>query len=207
MFTDRADAAYQLLAELQTFQNKPNTVVISLPRGGVVTGAVIAKELHLPMDVALVKKIGHPSNQEYAIGAASLQDRILTRNDIDPEYIESETKKIRNLLWKRHEMYYDHRNPVDLKDKTVILVDDGIATGDTMLASIELIKSQKPRMIIVATPVASIDAYNKISTKVDKIICLETPTYFNYLGMYYREFGEVTDKEVINILHYFPNTN
>lgn len=202
MFQDRTEAGIQL-AEKLTFYKDQDVVVLAIPRGGLPLGAIVAKTLNAPLDVALIKKIGHPYNKEYAIGAVSLESVITSDTvNIPKSYIEEETKSIRRLLAKRYEQYYKKGKPHDLKDKVVIVVDDGIATGNTLLATVELVYKQKPRSIVVAIPVAPPSSLNKLedSPFVNEVICLETPFNFMAVGQFYEEFDAVSDEEAIQIL-------
>jgi len=202
MFKDRIDAGTQLAKKLFEFK-KENVVVLAIPRGGLPLGAIIAKALNAPLDVALTKKIGHPFNKEYAIGAVSLENIIL--NDavgVTKGYIEEETARLRIKLNERHNQYYKKNVPQNLKDKTVIIVDDGIATGNTILVTIDLVKMQKPNKIVVAIPVAPPSTVRKLDdyAEVDEVICLETPYNFHAVGQFYEEFFQVSDQEAINLL-------
>ena len=202
MFKNRIDAAKQLTGKLAPFKGE-DLVIIAIPRGGLPLGSVVASALSAPLDVALTKKIGHPAHKEYAIGAVSLENRFLTDTfGISENYIEEETKRIRELLSKRHEQYYKNSSPQDLTDKTVIIVDDGIATGNTILATIELVHKARPKKIIVAIPVAPPSAIRNLqsSTLIDEVVCLETPSDFQAVGQYYQDFSPVSDKEAIEIL-------
>lgn len=202
MFQDRTEAGIQL-AEKLTFYKDQDVVVLAIPRGGLPLGSIVAKTLNAPLDVALIKKIGHPYNKEYAIGAVSLESVITSDTvNIPKSYIEEETKSIRRLLAKRYEQYYKKGKPHDLKDKVVIVVDDGIATGNTLLATVELVYKQKPRSIVVAIPVAPPSSLNKLedSPFVNEVICLETPYNFMAVGQFYEEFDAVSDEEAIQIL-------
>lgn len=202
MFNDRVDAGTQLSKKLLSYKDK-DVVVVAIPRGGLPLGAVVAKTLKAPLDVALIKKIGHPFNKEYAIGAVSLQSQIIgDRVHISEDYIKTEIKRLRKVLQKRHDQYYKRGKPRDLKDKVVIIVDDGIATGNTVLATIELIADQAPSAIVLAIPVAPPDAVRKLkrSPLINKVICLLTPYYFRAVGHFYKDFSEVTDKMAIQLL-------
>ena len=202
MFQDRTDAGMQL-AEKLTFYKDQDVVVLAIPRGGLPLGAIVAKALNAPLDVALIKKIGHPYNKEYAIGAVSLESVITSDTlNISKSYIEEETSRIRELLSKRYQEYYKKGKPHDLKDKVVIIVDDGIATGNTLLATVELVYKQKPRSIVIAIPVAPPSSINKLenSSYVNEVICLETPHNFMAVGQFYEEFDAVSDEEAIQIL-------
>ncbi len=202
MFKDRTEAGMLLAEKLLYFNNK-NVAVLAIPRGGLPLGAIVAKALNAPLDVALTKKIGHPYNKEYAIGAVSLDSRILsTAIEASEAYIEEETKKIREVLARRRDQYYKNSQPQDVKDKIVIVVDDGIATGNTILATIELVHKMKPAQIVVAIPVAPTSAIKKLNNSpyVNEVICLQTPYNFRAVGQFYDEFDTVTDEKAIRIL-------
>lgn len=202
MFKDRIDAGLQLADKLKGYRNK-DIVVLAIPRGGLPLGSIIAKSLAAPLDVALSKKIGHPYNKEYAIGAVSMGHLILSdATEVEKEYIEKETAKIRAKLKKRHDQYYKNRTPESLKDKVVIIVDDGIATGNTILVTAELIHDQKPKKTIVAIPVAPKSSIPKLETSpfIDEVICLFAPFNFHAVGQFYQNFHQVSDAEAIAIL-------
>jgi len=204
MFTNREEAGNLVAEKLLQYKAHKEAVVVTIPRGGVVTGNAIAKKLALPLEIVLSKKIGHPFNKEYAIGAVTLKNSILSDAalEVSQVYIHDETEQIRKLLKQRLELYYGDRKPMEFKDKIVILVDDGIATGNTMISCIQLIHMQKPLKIIVALPVAPPSAFKKIKEmeEVDEAICLSTPVNFQAVGQFYEEFNQVDDKEVIELL-------
>jgi putative phosphoribosyl transferase len=200
IFENRYDAAMQLIPLLKKYEQE-NTVVLAIPRGAVPMGYYIAKELNLPLDILLSKKIGHPGNPELAIGSVSLKGRIIDpRFALDQDYIQHETVKIRAMLKERHKKFMGNRPSIELNNKTVIIVDDGIATGNTMLASIDLIRHHAPKKIVVATPVASQEAALAIKQKADDFICLHVPEDFVAVGQFYDYFTQVTDEEVIFFL-------
>ncbi|PRX54638.1 phosphoribosyltransferase [Flagellimonas meridianipacifica] len=202
MFDNRIDAGRQLAYALDNFKNE-DVVVLAIPRGGVPLGNMVAKALNAPLDVALTKKIGHPSNKEYAIGAVSLEDVVITNADgVTRTYIDSEIKRIREKLEKRHNQYYKTKSPENLNNKTVLIVDDGIATGNTIMITIKLVKKQNPKKVIVAVPVASKSALSRLrsSQDIDEVICLMAPTYFRGVGQFYEEFNQVSDEEAIQLL-------
>ncbi|PWL40387.1 phosphoribosyltransferase [Flagellimonas aquimarina] len=202
MFEDRTDAGIQLSQALIQFK-KEDVVVLAIPRGGLPLGSIVAKKLQAPLDVVLTKKIGHPYHREYAIGAVSLENMILSNAvGVTKNYIEEEAQRIRQKLRKRQNQYYKNRMPENLKNKIVIIVDDGIATGNTILVTAELVKKQQPKKIVIAVPVASKSAIKKIksSGNVDEVICLQTPFNFKAVGQFYLEFHQVSDKEAIQLL-------
>ena len=202
MFTDRKEAGDQLADKLLGYKGQ-DVVVMAIPRGGLPLGEIIAKTLEAPLEVALSKKIGHPFNKEYAIGAVSLQSRVLSDNiDVENNYIEEETIRIRKKLEKHHNMFYTNREPSSLEGRTVIIVDDGIATGNTILATVELVGHQNPKAIIVAIPVAPSSAIRKLKhhPNVDEVVCLEVPYDFRAVGQYYQHFPQVSDTKAIKMM-------
>ena len=161
-------------------------------------GYTIAKELNLPIEVILTKKIGHPSNQEYAIGAASLTDYfIIPHKEVSAQYVEQEVKKIRTRLKEMYRKFVGDKVPTNLKDKTVIVADDGIATGNTILSTINLLHKSKPKKIILAIPVAAESAIQTLSKEANEIVVLMIPKEFYGVGAFYENFDEVSDDDVI----------
>lgn len=203
LFKDRTQAGYELASLLKDFKGT-ETVVLAIPRGGVPLGAIVAKTLELPLDIVLVKKIGHPTNKEYAIGAVSKNQRVLGENafSVDKTYIENETKRIRKMLGKREKMFHRKKKALSVKGKKVILIDDGIATGNTMLATIQLIRQEQCSEIILAIPVAPASSINMLSESnlIDKIVCPYQPVHFFGIGQFYEDFGQISDDEAIKIL-------
>ena len=204
MFTNRKQAGNLLAKELKQYHNKTGVVVVAIPRGGVPVGFEISQALNLPLEIVLSKKIGHPFNKEYAIGAVTLKSSVLSEaaEEVSHEYIEDETGRIRDLLQQRYDWYYGGKTPLELTNKTVIIVDDGIATGNTLLSSIQLIEQEEPKEIVIALPVAPPSALNKIRElrSVTKIICILETRNFHAVGQFYEQFDQVTDEEVITLL-------
>ena len=204
MFKDRTDAGLLLVKKLSNYHNNKDAVVVTIPRGGIPLGYVISKGLHLPLELVLSKKIGHPLHKEFAIGAVTLTDRILSdaANDISRMYIEEETSRIRTILKERQDGYYDTRKPISFKNKIVIVVDDGVATGNTLMSSIKLIEKQKPSQIIVALPVGPPSVIEKIKNipYVNDTICLLVPENFRAVGQFYKNFDPIKDNEVVTLL-------
>ncbi|MCG2459986.1 phosphoribosyltransferase [Flavobacteriaceae bacterium F89] len=202
MFEDRIDAGTQLVKKLKRFKDD-DAVVLAIPRGGLPIGAIVAKALNALLDVVLTKKIGHPSNKEYGIGAVSVEDIILTNTKgITQGYIEKEIVEIRKKLKEGHEQYYRNRTPQKVKGKTVIVVDDGIATGNTLLATVALIHKQRPKKIVVAVPVAPNSVISKFKSepKINEVICIKAPHNFQAVGQFYKNFEQVSDSEAIALL-------
>ena len=199
-FKNRAKAG-QLLAEKLKKYNNSNTIVLAIPRGGVAIGYEVAKELHLPLDIILSKKIGHPINKEYAIGAVSMDNTILDEHpEISPEYIQAEIKKLRNSLREKYEMYSGNQQPIEIKHKNVIVVDDGIATGNTLLACLGMLRKKNPAKIIVAVPVLPSNTVLLFQKNADELVYLVASKYFRSIGEFYEQFDQVEDQEAIEML-------
>jgi len=200
MFHDRTHAAFLLASELKRFHGK-DAIILAIPRGGVPIGYTIAHQLLLPLDVVLVKKIGHPGNPEYAIGSVSSTELILTDTEgISKEYIQSEIKRLRKVMSEKYDVFMEGRKPAGLKGKIAVLVDDGLATGNTMLACIEHVRKSGPAKIVVAIPVSSVSAHRKVKEAADEVICLYTSADFYAVGQYYENFAEVSDETVAQLL-------
>jgi len=203
MYYDRIDAGLILAKELMKYKNDPG-VVLAVPRGGVPIAYYVATQLGFPMDLLLTKKIGHPGNSEYAIGAVSLTDRfVVPHEDVSQEYIDMETEMIRIKLKEMYVKFMGDKDPEPIKDKTVIVIDDGIATGNTLLSTISMLKKSEPAKIIIAVPVASQNAINKLSGLVDEIVCPLIPDTFYGVGGFYKNFDQVSDEEVLMYLNKF----
>lgn len=197
---NREEAALMLADRLEKYQGQKG-VVLAIPRGGVPVAAPIAKRLGMPLEVTVSKKIGHPANPEYAIGAVSLEAvAVDERINVPQEYIQAEVERIQESLRKRYRLFMGKRQPVNLQDRVVIIVDDGIATGKTLLSTINLVKKQHPHKIVVAVPVAPEAAIHQFSALVDEVVCLLVPPFFQAVGQFYQEFTQVSDEEVIGLL-------
>jgi putative phosphoribosyl transferase len=197
---DRMEAGFLLSEKLKKYQDS-NTVVLAIPRGGVPIGHEIAKRLHLPLDIVLSKKIGHPFNKEFAIGAVSLASIIVDEQpDIPKEYIENETIRLRELLLQKYKLYRGNRKPIAVEGKNVIIVDDGIATGNTLMLSIAMLRKKNPAKIIVAVPVLPYDSLKKFEQNTDEFIYLIASKSFRGVGGFYEHFYQVQDDEVMEML-------
>lgn len=208
-FYDRIDAGEQL-AEVIHVEDKQNTVVLALPRGGIPLGLEIAQRHQLPFDMLLSKKIGHPYHSEYAIGAVSEHGEPILNTSVtdllEPEWINSEVKRLRKEMGRRRKTYAQVLTKQEIKDKTVIIVDDGIATGLTMKAAIESVKENGVKAIIVAVPVLPRDTYEDLMKSVDQVVAIDIPGIFlGAVGAYYRDFPQVDDKEVLDMLTSFQS--
>lgn len=202
---NRREAGLRLYETLK-YLGSSDIVVMALPRGGVVVGAEIAKHLGAPLGVVLVRKVGYPYNPEYAIGAIAENEKpVFNYSEIyvlDGHWLTDVEKQARGIIDERRKYYYEDLKRPDVKDKTVILVDDGMATGLTMKAAIGSILSQRPKKIIVSVPVASIESIKLIEDLVDSILMIEDPSNFmGAVSMHYLNFHEVTDEKVKKILH------
>ncbi len=201
MFRDRIEAGLLLAQKLKKYRNDPG-VVLAVPRGGVPVAYAVAKEFGFPLELVLTKKIGHPMNKEYAIGAASLTDHfILPHENVSDEYIEQELKKVRQRLKEMYSRFMGDKEPASLEGKTVIVVDDGIATGNTLLGTVNVLRKSHPRKIIIAVPVAARDALHKLSPVVDEVIAVLIPDQFFGVGAFYEDFEQVNDEEVLFYLN------
>jgi putative phosphoribosyl transferase len=200
MFYDRLEAGHLLAAKLKKYLNEPG-IVLAVPRGGVPVAYVVAEELGFPVEVILTKKIGHPANKEYAIGAASLTGHfIVPHENVTDEYIQQELTNIRTRLTEMHKKFMGDKEPEDLRGKTVILVDDGIATGNTLLGTVNVLRKSGPGRIVIGVPVASRSAVEKLSREVDEVVAVLVPDTFYGVGGFYEHFEQVSDEEVIHYL-------
>ncbi len=206
MFADRKDAALKLAERLKHYKDKQGILVLALPRGGVVTGAEIAAALGAPLDVLIVRKIGFPMQEELAIGGVSetgtvvLNQDIIEEGGVSSKYIDEEVTAQKEEISRRVKLYRDGKPLENLDGGTIILVDDGVATGATMKAAIAALKKEKIRRLVVAVPVSPISTAAELIAAVDEFICLHTPADFFSVGSYYSKFYQVTDDEVMNIL-------
>jgi putative phosphoribosyl transferase len=200
MFNDRQDAGRQLAQKLAKYEDT-DAVVLAVPRGGVSIGYAIAKELGLPMDIVLSKKIGHPLNPEFAIGSVSPETEIIDKYpQVSDEYVQNEIHRIRKTLEEKRALYDGKHPPLSLEGKTAIVVDDGIATGNTLLATIQLLKKRKAAKIVVATPVIPLDRVHIFEKAADEFVYLRADSEFPGVGAFYRDFKQVTDEEVVLML-------
>lgn len=197
MFKDRMHAGKLLAAKLQKYKNDRG-LVLAIPRGGVPVAYEVVRELGCPMEVVLTKKIGHPYNKEYAIGAASLTDYfVIPHQNVSSKYIEQELILIRERLKEMRQKFMGNVPAESVKGKTVIIIDDGMATGNTILGTIRLIRQGEPGKIVVGVPVASKEALQKITNEVDEVVTVLIPEKLSGVGAYYENFNQVSDEEVL----------
>jgi len=205
-YPNRTEAGRLLVAELAHYKSKPDVVVLGLTRGGVPVAAEVASALQAPLDVIVVRKLGVPFQPELAMGAIAgdgtqVLDKDLVRAlGITAKDVEAVTARERAELERRERLYRSGRPPLDLKGRTAILIDDGLATGSTMLAAVAFARRRVAKRIVLAVPVASVEAVDKLREKVDECLCLATPDLFVAVGAWYRNFLPVNDAEVIELL-------
>jgi putative phosphoribosyl transferase len=206
-FRDRSDAGKMLAELLSVYTERKNAVVLALPRGGVPVAYEVAMALRLPLEVFQVRKLGVPGHEELAMGAiGSGGGRYLNRDVIDALRIEESTiEKValreRLELDRREKLYRDSRPLPDLQEKTIILVDDGIATGASVLAAVETLRSEGVAHVIVAVPVAPMDTVDRLRLTADEVVCLQMPEPFYSVGTWYQRFDQVGDDEVRMLLN------
>jgi putative phosphoribosyl transferase len=206
MFNDRADAGRQLAQRLQHYRNRPDVVVLALPRGGVPVAAEVADALHLPLDVLVVRKLGAPDQPELAMGAIAAGGAVVINPTVQafyadqPERIAEVTQREQEELIRREHAYRGSRPPLVMRGRTAILVDDGAATGATMRAAVQALRQLHAASIVVALPVCSDDAEQSLHAVADSLVCLAVPQAFYAVGQWYREFQQTTDQEVQRIL-------
>jgi putative phosphoribosyl transferase len=206
IFRDRREAGRQLAARLQGYAGDSNAVVLALPRGGVPVAFEVARALQAPLDVFLVRKIGVPGQEELAMGAVAtggvrvLNQGIVQAFDIPAEALDEMTARALSELAQRERLYRDDRPSPNVRGHTVMLVDDGLATGSTMRAAVAALRQQKPARIVVAVPVAAASTCDDVREQVDDLICLSTPEPFHAVGLWYEDFSQTTDAEIRELL-------
>lgn len=205
IFRDRHDAGRQLASLLEDRYCGEEGVVYALPRGGVPLAALVAKALQMPMDLVIPRKIGHPNNPEYAICAVAEGGELLCneseREYVDESWLQRQVIEAVEEARRRREQYLVGRNPLPVRGKTAVVVDDGIATGLTMRAAICDIKSRCPARIVVAIPVIPADTYAMLQTEVDDVVAiLVERTYLGAVGSYYLDFPQLDDRDVIELM-------
>jgi putative phosphoribosyl transferase len=206
LFSDRRDAGRYLARQLGDYANRNDVVVLALPRGGVPVAFEIARALDVPLDVFVVRKLGAPIHEELAMGAIAsggvrvLNEHIIQQLGITDAMIDAATEAEERELNRREHSYRGNRDPLDLQDKVVILVDDGLATGASMRAAVRALKLHKPSQVVVAVPVGAPETCREFEAEVDEVVCAKTPENFHAVGAWYLDFKQTTDEEVAELL-------
>jgi putative phosphoribosyl transferase len=206
LFQDRVEAGSQLAERLQRYADRDDVMVLALPRGGVPVGYEVAGALRLPFDVFVVRKLGVPGHEELAMGAIASGGVLLVNQDvvnalgIPDRVIDSVAKTEQAELARRERLYRDTRPPANLTNKTVILVDDGLATGSTMRAAVQAVRQQHPARVIVAVPVGAAETCSELDREADEVVCVRMPEPFVAVGLWYRDFTPTSDNEVRALL-------
>lgn len=201
-FRDRREAGRILARELQQYAERPDVVVLALPRGGVPVAYEVSRALNLPLDIFIVRKLGLPGREELAIGAIAsggvrvLNDDVVRMLNVPEEVIQFVAKRELQELKRREQNYRGNRPAPEVRDRTVILVDDGLATGASMRAAVKGLRAQGPARIVVAVPAAALEVCEAFRHEVDEIVCAMTPEPFYGVGRWYEEFSQITDEEV-----------
>src|SRR2546423_5377262 len=206
IYRDRIEAGKRLAEKLTEYANRADVLVLALPRGGVPVAFEVARALHAPLDIFLVRKLGVPGHPELAMGAIAtggvrvLNDDVVNYLDVPGEVIDAVAASEQRELERRERLYRGTRPAPDVKGKTVILVDDGLATGSTMRAAAAALRQQKPTRIVVAVPISAVQTCDEYRMGVDEIICAVTPEPFHAVGLWYKDFSQTTDEEVRHLL-------
>jgi predicted phosphoribosyltransferase len=205
-FRDRFEAGRRLATALEHYAGRPNLLVLALPRGGVPVGYEVASALPAPLDVMLVRKLGVPGHEELAMGAIAsggvrvISDDVVAALGIPDRAIATIAAHEEHELERRNQLYRGDRPPPDVRGKTVILVDDGLATGSTMRAAVAALKAQGPERLVVAVPVAAPETCDALSREVDEVVCARAPERFFAVGNWYVDFSQTSDAEVRGLL-------
>ena len=205
-FADRAEAGELLAQRLTAYRDRDDVVVLALPRGGVPVAREVARALGVPLDVYVVRKLGVPGHEELAMGAIATGDvRLLNQDVVDAlgipmTVIDAIAAREQQELERRERAYRGDRGPIALRNKTVILVDDGLATGATMRAAVMAARQQQPARVIVAVPVGAVSTCAELAAQADDVVCVRTPDPFVAVGLWYRDFTPTTDHEVRSLL-------
>lgn len=200
-FFDRRQAGQQLAAKLLAYRHRPEVMVLALPRGGVPVGQEVATALGAPLDVFVVRKLGVPDHPEYAFGAiasggVTVMNPEAEHLQLDAREVDAVVAREQQELSRRERLYRGGKPPLVLRDKTVILVDDGLATGATMRAAVRAVRRQGAGRVVVAVPVAASDTAQSIRAEVDDMVCISMPSPFHAVGLWYEQFDQVSDDEV-----------
>lgn len=209
MFADRSDAGRQLADRLQHLKDQ-DAFVLGIPRGGVIVAAEVAASLQAPLDVIVPRKIGAPFNPELAVGAVApdgtvvYDESMVRRLGIDLSDLKRQAARELQEIERRRRLYRGDRPAPDLRGRTVILVDDGIATGYTVQAALRSLRQQQPKRLVLAVPVAPADSLARLRPDADEVVCITAPVDFYAVGQFYYDFGQTSDQEVLSALHNRP---
>lgn len=206
LFRDRKEAGRLLARKLMTYANRPDVLALALPRGGVPVGFEVARALHVPLDVVVVRKLGLPGQEELAMGAIAsggvrvLNEEVVRMLQIPDEVIEKVAATELREVVRRERLYRDHRPAPDVRGRTILVIDDGLATGSTMRAAVAALRRQAPARIVVAVPVGPPEICAEFEREADEVICDHTPEPFHAVGLWYKDFSQTTDEEVRDLL-------
>jgi putative phosphoribosyl transferase len=209
-FQDRREAGQLLAKQLDFIKGKEGVIVLGIPRGGVVVAHEVAQAIGAPLDVYITRKIGAPYNPELAIGAVASDGGIVLDRDliqqlgVPEDYVEKETERQRQEIERRTREYRGDRPPLQLAGKTVVVVDDGVATGATTMATLRALKEQEPKELVLAVPVGPPETIRELGKEADRVICLSTPRLFWAVGAFYAVFDQTSDAEVKQLLGTAP---
>ncbi|MGH9310429.1 MAG: phosphoribosyltransferase [Vicinamibacterales bacterium] len=211
-YRDRSHAGAELAARLVHFKGRDDVVVLALPRGGVPVAVEVARALDAPLDIFLVRKLGVPGHRELAMGAIAsggvrvLNEEVVRWYRIPEAVIDDTAREEQAELERRERAYRDGRSPIALRDRIVLLIDDGLATGSSMRAAVQAVRAQRPARVVVAVPVGAPDTCREFEDLADEIVCARTPEPFSAVGQWYRDFSQTTDEEVRTLLQQTPET-
>ncbi len=202
MFADRVDAGVRLARALGAYANDETAIVLGVPRGGVIVAAEVARALHLPLDVVVASKIGAPENPEFAVGAVDEAGEVIESPvvSVSATYMREAAAERHAEVMRRAALYRGGREPLDIRGRTAIIVDDGIATGLTVRKAVSFLRARGAARIVVAAPVMPPDTKTALGALAEDVVALETPWDFSAVGRWYREFGQTSDAEVIAAL-------
>lgn len=206
IFKNREEAGQKLAEKLKGLKRVKNLIVLAIPRGGLIVGKHLSQKLNCPLDIIVTKKIGAPNNPELAIGAVGSMGEVIINEELasqvgaDKQYLKKEIADCQGEVKRRIKEYRGEKPFPSLKDKLVIITDDGVATGATMEAAVEVVRQQEPKKLLVAVPVITQDSLKKLLAKADEVVYLEAPRLFFAVGQFYQEFGQVSDQTVKELL-------